>query len=71
MVRTLQGLNLIGADVVEVSPPFDVGGITAYAGATMLFELACVLAPAVAARKNRATVLNERLQAVANSVQTR
>ncbi len=71
MVRTLQGLNLIGADVVEVSPPFDVGGITAYAGATMLFELACVLASAVAARKNRATVLNERLQAVANSVQTR
>lgn len=71
MVRALHGLNLVGADVVEVSPPFDVGGMTAYAGATMLFELACVLAPAVAARKSRATVFNERLQAVANSAQTR
>ena len=32
MVRKLQGLNLIGADLVEVSPPFDPSGMTAWVG---------------------------------------
>ncbi|MSP67033.1 MAG: agmatinase [Alphaproteobacteria bacterium] len=50
LVRGLGGLDLIGAEVVEVSPPFDVGGITALAGATLLFELLCVLAEAKARR---------------------
>ncbi len=44
MVRGLNGLDIIGADVVEVSPPFDVGGITSLAGATMMFELLCAVA---------------------------
>ena len=44
MVRRLEGLNIIGADMVEVSPPFDVGGITAINGATVMFELLCVMA---------------------------
>jgi guanidinopropionase len=47
MIRGLQGLNLVGADVVEVSPPFDPSGNTALVGATMMFELLCVLADAV------------------------
>jgi guanidinopropionase len=51
MVRGLRGLNLIGADVVEVAPPFDPSGTTALTGATMMFEILCVLADAVAARK--------------------
>jgi guanidinopropionase len=53
MVRGLQGLDLIGADVVEVSPPFDPSGNTAIVGATMMFEILCVLADAVARRKSR------------------
>ncbi|WP_414594534.1 agmatinase [Ancylobacter sp. G4_0304] len=44
MVRLLDGLNIIGADVVEVSPPFDPSGLTALTGATIMFELLCVLA---------------------------
>ena len=44
MVRHLAGLNLIGADLVEVSPPFDQGGLTAWTGANIMFELLCVLA---------------------------
>ncbi|PYB72386.1 agmatinase [Rhizobium wuzhouense] len=44
MLRLLDGLNLVGADVVEVSPPFDVGGMTSIVGATMAFELMCILA---------------------------
>ena len=51
LIRGLEGLNLIGGDVVEVSPPFDPSGNTALVGATMMFEILCVLADAVAARK--------------------
>jgi guanidinopropionase len=44
MLRLLAGLDIAGADVVEVAPPFDLGGITALAGATVMFELLCVIA---------------------------
>jgi guanidinopropionase len=44
VVRHLRGLNIIGADLVEVSPPVDPTGGTAFLGATILFELLCVLA---------------------------
>ncbi|BBK38901.1 guanidinopropionase [Allostella sp. ATCC 35155] len=51
MLRGLQGLDLVGGDVVEVSPPFDPSGNTALVGATMMFEILCVLADAVARRR--------------------
>ena len=51
LIRGLEGLNLIGGDVVEVSPPFDPSGNTALVGATMMFEILCVLAKAVAERR--------------------
>jgi guanidinopropionase len=51
LVRGLGGLDLIGGDVVEVSPPFDASGITALVGATMLYEILCILAEAVTRRK--------------------
>lgn len=51
LVRGLRGLDLIGADVVEVSPPFDPSGGTALAGATIMYELLCHLAEAVTARR--------------------
>jgi guanidinopropionase len=54
MMRRLRGLNLVGADVVEVSPPFDPSGLTALTGASIMFELLCVLSDAVAARKSAA-----------------
>ena len=50
MLRGLRGLNLIGGDVVEVAPPFDPSGNTAMVGATMMFEILCLLAEVVAAR---------------------
>ncbi len=46
MIRGLRGLNLIGGDVVEVAPPFDPTGNTALVGASMLFEILCVVADA-------------------------
>lgn len=51
LVRGLRGLNLIGGDVVEVSPPFDPSGNTALVGATMMYEILCILAECVAQRK--------------------
>jgi guanidinopropionase len=51
VVRGLQGLNLIGGDVVEVSPPFDPSGNTALVGATMAFEILCVLADCISKKK--------------------
>jgi len=48
MLRGTRGLNLVGGDVVEVAPPFDPSGNTALVGATMMFEILCVLAEAVA-----------------------
>lgn len=53
MVRRLRGLDMVGGDLVEVSPPFDVAQLTALAGATILFELLCVLAESVARRPAR------------------
>src|ERR1700704_1992646 len=53
MIRALDGLDLVGGDVVEVAPPFDPSGNTARVGATMMFEILCVLAPAMHRRKNR------------------
>jgi len=50
MVRSLAGVNMIGADLVEVSPPFDPSGNTAWVGASILFELLCQLAESVARR---------------------
>jgi agmatinase len=44
-VRNLRGVNLVGCDIVEVSPPYDSpGAVTALAGATVLYELLSLVA---------------------------
>ena len=53
LLRGLRGLDLVGGDVVEVAPPFDPTGNTALVGATMMYEILCVLSEAVAERKKR------------------
>ena len=50
LIRGLRGLNLIGADVVEVSPPFDPLGNTALIGATIMYEILCLLAEKINSR---------------------
>ena len=47
VIRALRGVDLVGADLVEVSPPFDPSGGTAWLGVSLIFELMCVLAEAV------------------------
>ena len=44
LLRGMSGLDLVGGDVVEVSPPFDPSGNTALVGATLMFEILCLLA---------------------------
>ena len=48
-VRGLEGLNLVGMDVVEVSPPYDSAEITAIAAATVAHDWLCLLAKAAGA----------------------
>lgn len=43
--RHLTGLDIRGADLVEVSPPFDTSGGTAFLGASIMFELLCAMVP--------------------------
>ena len=51
LMRGLRGLNLIGADIVEVSPPYDIGGTTSLAASRIMYELVCLLAESSANRK--------------------
>jgi len=48
LIRGLRGLNLVGGDVVEVSPPFDASGTTALIAATIMYEILCILAEKIA-----------------------
>ncbi|SPB17746.1 agmatinase [Caballeronia novacaledonica] len=43
IVRGMKGLNVVGADLVEVSPPYDQAGTTALVGANLAFEMLCVM----------------------------
>ncbi len=43
ILRDLAGINLVGGDVVEVSPPYDTTGATAIAGAHVAMEILCLL----------------------------
>lgn len=51
LLRGLRHLNLIGADVVEVAPPFDPSGNTSLVGATLMYEMLCLLAEVIADKK--------------------
>ena len=43
IIRGCRGLDLVGGDVVEVSPPYDPSGNTALLAANLAFELLCVM----------------------------
>ncbi len=48
VLRALRGVNIVAADLVEVSPPFDAAGNTAWLGASLMFELLCLMVEAKA-----------------------
>lgn len=43
IIRGTAGLNIVGGDLVEVSPPYDPSGNTALTGANFLYEMLCAL----------------------------
>lgn len=43
IIRGCRGLDIVGADLVEISPPYDPTGNTALLGANLLYEMLCVL----------------------------
>ncbi|MBC8445140.1 MAG: arginase family protein, partial [Rhodospirillaceae bacterium] len=51
LLRGLRNLNLIGADVVEVAPPYDPSGNTSLVGATLMYEMLCLLAEVIANKR--------------------
>ena len=53
LIRGFRGLPLIGADIVEVSPPFDATGNTALLGATVMYEILCLIAENCAQYDNK------------------
>jgi agmatinase len=50
LLRDLAGINMVGGDIVEVSPPYDTTGATAIAGAHVAYELIALYAAAKARR---------------------
>ena len=44
ILRSLRGLDVVGGDVCEVTPPLDPTGITAINAANAMFEIVCVMA---------------------------
>ncbi|MEM8880401.1 MAG: agmatinase [Pseudomonadota bacterium] len=44
-VRMSRGIDIVAADLVEVSPPFDPSGGTAWLGASIIFEMLCAMIP--------------------------
>ena len=44
ILRGLRGINLVGMDVVEVAPAYDVGEITALAASHIAMEMICIYA---------------------------
>jgi guanidinobutyrase len=43
IIRGCAGLDLVGADLVEVAPPYDMAGTTALIAANLLYEILCVM----------------------------
>ncbi len=43
LLRSFKGLNIVGCDLVEVSPPYDPSGNTALVAANLIYEMLCLL----------------------------
>ncbi|MGB0844657.1 MAG: arginase family protein, partial [Alphaproteobacteria bacterium] len=54
IIRGCSGLNIVGCDLVEVSPPYDPSGTTALIAANLLYEMLCVLPKAHTAKMEKA-----------------
>jgi agmatinase len=60
IIQGLAGLNVVGADVVEVSPPYDHAEITSLAAATITYKLIGLMGLAAEPKQKSAAVLADR-----------
>ena len=51
ILRSLTGLDVVGGDICEVAPCYDPTGVTAVTAANFMFEMTCLVAAAIAARR--------------------
>lgn len=51
IIRSIAGINVVGMDLVEVSPAYDISEITAIAGATLVNDLLCLYAASPAGQR--------------------
>ena len=51
ILRSLQGMDIIGADISEVSPGYDPTGITCVTVANLMFEMLCIIADSICAKR--------------------
>ncbi len=52
ILRSLQGKNIVGADICEVAPCYDPTGVTCVTAANMMFEMLCIIAHSMAAEQS-------------------
>jgi agmatinase len=67
LLRSLDGLNLVGADVVEVAPGYDHGEITTIAAATVIYDLLSLMANDTASPDQLATATIDRMATASSS----
>lgn len=53
ILRGMRGVDFIGADIVEIAPPYDCEDMTAILGAALMFEMLCLLSEARVARTGK------------------
>jgi len=53
LIRGVDGLDLVGADLAQVSPPWDVSNLTSLAAANLVFEIICQVSRAMGRRMKR------------------
>ena len=51
ILRSLQGMDIVGADISEVSPCYDPTGMTCVTVANLMFEMLCIIADSVNAKR--------------------
>ena len=51
ILRSLQGMDIVGADISEVSPCYDPTGITCVTVANLMFEMLCIIADSIAGKR--------------------
>ncbi|GAA0191796.1 agmatinase [Glutamicibacter creatinolyticus] len=62
LLRGLDGINIVGADVVEVAPAYDHADVTSLAAATVVFDMMSLMTKSMSAQIASDTALSQVVQ---------